>query len=78
MDLLVLARTLSRAELKGPNLGRRIRAAVPRAEMRIQKAAAQLAELDVTEADVRALPRGSEDRHPPQAENRRRLKRLGE
>jgi hypothetical protein len=55
MDLLVLERTVSRAELKGSNLGRRIRAAVPRAEMRIQRAAAELVALDVTVADVRAL-----------------------
>jgi hypothetical protein len=55
MDLLVLERTLSRSELKGSNLGRRIRAAVPRAEMRIQRAAAELVALDVTVADVRAL-----------------------
>lgn len=55
MDLLILERTLSRVEFKGSNLGRRVRAAVPRADLRIEKAAAQLAELDVTEDELRAL-----------------------
>lgn len=55
MDLLVLERTISRVELKGSTLGRRISAAIPRAELRIRKAATQLAELDVTQADIRAL-----------------------
>lgn len=55
LDLLVLERTLPRAELRGSNFGRRIMVAVPRAELRIKKAMAQLAELGVTEADVREL-----------------------
>lgn len=55
MDLLILERTLSRVEFKGSNLGRRVRAAVPRADLRIEKAAAQLAELDVTAEELRAL-----------------------
>jgi len=55
MDLLVLERTLPRVELAGSNLGRRVRAAVPRADLRIRKAAAQLAEFGVTETEIRAL-----------------------
>lgn len=55
MDLLVLERTIPRAELKGSPLGRRIMAAVQRAEQRIQKAATQLADLDVTEDEIRSL-----------------------
>ena len=55
MDLLALERELPRSEMKGSALGRRIVAAVQRAEQRIQKATAQLADLDVTEREIRAL-----------------------
>ena len=55
VDLLVLERTIPRAELKGSPLGRRIMAAVQRAEQRIQKAVTQLADLDVTEDEIRSL-----------------------
>lgn len=41
--------------MKGSALGRRIVEAVQRAEQRIQKAAGQLADLDVTESEIRAL-----------------------
>lgn len=55
MDLLALERTVSRSEIKGSALGRRIVGAVQRTEQRIQKAAAQLADLEVTEREIRAL-----------------------
>lgn len=55
MDLLALERTIPRAEMKGLPLGRRIVGAVQRAEQRIQKAAAQLADLEVSEGEIRML-----------------------
>ena len=55
LDLLALERTIPRAEVKGAKLGRRIVGALQRAEQRIQKAAAQLADLEVTEAEIRGL-----------------------
>jgi len=55
MDLLALERTISRAEIKGTARGRRIVGAVQRAEWRIQKAAVHLADLEVTEAEIRSL-----------------------
>lgn len=55
LDLLALERTISRAEIKGTGLGKRIRSAREKAERRIRKTAAQLAEFEVTEDDIRAL-----------------------
>lgn len=55
MDLLALGRTISRAEYLGTELGRQIRRANETAERRIKTAAANLALLEVTEADIRAL-----------------------
>lgn len=55
MDLLALERNLPRSEMKSSSLGRRIITAVQRAEQRIQKAAAQLADLEITEDEIRAL-----------------------
>lgn len=55
LDLLVLGRTISRAEMKGSELGRNILRASKQAEKRIQKAVSELSELGVEEAEVRAL-----------------------
>lgn len=55
VDLLALERTLSRIELKGSALGRRIAGAVREAGQRIARAAAQLAELEVTADEIRCL-----------------------
>lgn len=63
MDLLVLERTISRAEIKGSALSRRIVGAVQRVEQRIQNAAAQLADLEVTEAEIRSLVEGKIANH---------------
>lgn len=58
IDLLALERTLPRAELRGSGLGKHIRSAREKAERRIRNAAAQLAELEISEADIRALVEG--------------------
>ena len=55
VDLLALERTLSRVELMGSMRGSRIVGAVREAEQRIQRAAAQLADLEVTESEIRCL-----------------------
>lgn len=55
LDLLVLGRTLTRAEMKGSELGRKIVRASQQAEKRIQKAVAQLTDLGVDESELRAL-----------------------
>lgn len=55
MDLLALERNLPRSEMKSSSLGRRIITAVQRTEQRIQKAATQLADLDVTVSEIRVL-----------------------
>lgn len=54
-DLLVMERTLPRSELKGTERGHQILDAVEQANKRIRKANAQLAELGVSEAEIRAL-----------------------
>lgn len=54
-DLLVMERTLPRAEIKSTELGRRVTAAAKDAEKRIRKAASQLSDLQVTEAEILAL-----------------------
>lgn len=54
-DLLVMERTLPRAEIKSTELGRRVTAAAKDAEKRIRKAVSQLADLHVTEAELLAL-----------------------
>lgn len=54
-DLLVMERTLPRSELKGTERGHRILDAVEQADKRIRKAMAQLAELEITDAEIRAL-----------------------
>jgi hypothetical protein len=55
VDMLALARTMPRHEILGTALGRRIRGAVEKAERRIKNAAGQLAELEVTESEIRTL-----------------------
>lgn len=54
-DLLVMERTLPRSELKGTERGHLILDAVEQADKRIRKAMVQLAELGVSEAEIRAL-----------------------
>jgi len=63
MDLLALERTLPRDEMKGSALGKRIVGAVRDAEQRIHRAAAQLAELEVTENEIRGLVEAKIARH---------------
>lgn len=55
IDLLALERTIPRVEIKGTARGRQIAGAVQRAEQRIKKAVAQLADLEVSEAEIRSL-----------------------
>lgn len=54
-DLLVIERTLPRSEIKSTELGRCVTDAAKDAEKKIRKAASQLAELHVTEAELLAL-----------------------
>jgi hypothetical protein len=53
IDLLALEATLPRVEVRGSELGKRIQSARGKAERRIKNAAAQLADLEITEADIR-------------------------
>lgn len=55
VDLLALERTVPRAEMRGTELGKQIRGALGKAERRIKNAAGQLADLEVTEDEIRAL-----------------------
>lgn len=55
MDLLALERTMPRSEVKGTPLGRQMTGAAREANRRIQKACAQLAELEITEDEIREL-----------------------
>ncbi|MBI5922037.1 MAG: hypothetical protein HY847_10390 [Betaproteobacteria bacterium] len=55
VDLLAMGRTMPRAEIRGTELGKRIRSANEKAERRIKNAAAQLVDLDIGEAEIRAL-----------------------
>jgi len=55
VDLLALGRTLTRAEIRGSELGKRIRSASEKTERRIRNAAAQLIELEISEQQIRAL-----------------------
>ena len=55
VDLLALGRTLTRAEIRGSELGKRIRSANEKTERRIKNAAAQLVELEISELQIRAL-----------------------
>lgn len=55
IDLLALESTLPRAEIKGTELGKRVQSARQKAERRIKNAAAQLADLEIEEAEIRRL-----------------------
>lgn len=55
IDLLALGRTLTRSEIRGTDLGKRIRSAAEKTERRIRSASAQLIELEVLESEIRAL-----------------------
>lgn len=54
-ELLALARTMPRAEIRGTELGKQVATAVSASERRIKAAAKQLQELDVAESDIREL-----------------------
>jgi hypothetical protein len=55
LDLLAMERNIPRAEMRGTGLGGKIRNARQRLERRIKNAAAQLEELEVTEAELRDI-----------------------
>lgn len=55
VDLLAMGRTMPRAEIRGTELGKRIRSANEKAKRRIKNAVAQLVDLDIGEAEIRAL-----------------------
>ena len=55
IDLLALKETVPRSEIGGTGLGKKIRSAQEKAERRILNAAKQLEDLEVTEAEIRAL-----------------------
>ncbi len=55
VDLLALGRTLTRSEIRGTELGKRIRSANEKTERRIMNAASQLFELEISEREIRAL-----------------------
>lgn len=55
IDLLALSKTVPRSEIGGTGLGKKIRSAHEKAERRITNAAKQLEDLEVTEAEIRAL-----------------------
>ncbi|MDP1609685.1 MAG: hypothetical protein Q8M11_01395 [Sulfuritalea sp.] len=55
VDLLALGRTFTRGEIRGTELGKRIRSASEKTERRIRNAAAQLIELEISEQQIRAL-----------------------
>lgn len=55
IDLLALKETVPRSEIGGTSLGRQIRSAHEKAERRIMNAAKQLQDLEITEAEIRAL-----------------------
>lgn len=54
-ELLALARTMPRAEIRGTELGKLVTSAISAAERRIKAAAKQLQALGVSEAEVRQL-----------------------
>lgn len=55
IDLLAMGRALPRSEMNATELGKRISSAAEQAEKRIRRALSQLAELGVTENELRAL-----------------------
>lgn len=54
-ELLALARTMPRAEIRGTELGKQVAGALAATERRIKNAAKQLVELGVPESDIREL-----------------------
>ena len=55
LDLLALEKTMPRVEIGGTELGKEVKKARLRAERKISNAATQLAELEISEADIRNL-----------------------
>ncbi len=55
LDLLALEKTMPRVEIGGTELGKEVKNARNRANKKIINAAAQLEELDISEADIRNL-----------------------
>lgn len=55
IDLLALKETVPRSEIGGTSLGKQIRSAYEKAELRITNAAKQLQDLEITEAEIRTL-----------------------
>ena len=55
LDLLALEKTMPRVEIGGTELGKEVKKARMRAERKISNAAKQLAELEISEADIRNL-----------------------
>ena len=55
IDLLALERTLPRVEIAGIGLGKQVRLAREKAERRISKAISYLAELEISEEEIRGL-----------------------
>ncbi|MHB0986883.1 MAG: hypothetical protein ACYC05_15005 [Sulfuricella sp.] len=55
LDLLVLERTLPRAEMDSTSLGKKIRATRMKLEQRLKKATAQLEDFEITEAELREM-----------------------
>lgn len=54
-ELLALARTMPRAEIRGTELGEQVASAISTTERRIKNAGKQLRELGVTETEIREL-----------------------
>jgi hypothetical protein len=55
LDLLALEKIMPRVEIGGTELGKEVKNARMRAERKISKAATKLAELEISEADIRNL-----------------------
>jgi hypothetical protein len=55
LDLLALEKTMPRVEIGGTELGKEVKKARMRAERKISNAATQLAELEISETDIRNL-----------------------
>lgn len=55
IDMLAMGRTMSRADMRGTDLGRRVRSAVVKADHCIKSAVAQLVDLNISEAEILTL-----------------------
>lgn len=55
LDLLAMERNISRGEMAGTELGKRIRSARLKMDRCVKRASAQLEEMEITEDDLRAL-----------------------